>query len=244
MSNIQELARTLSHALLPVNCASCGAPLWGDPIPFLCQQCWDTIQPITGPKCPRCNLPFASPFALRHSPQHCCSTCRIRPPAFSQAWTLYPYQSPLKEAIGLFKYHGKISLANPIAYLITNTLKTIPPIDLIMPVPMHGTRLREREYNQSLLLAHRLSAHFDIPLNYMALIRTRATIPQTALSRHDRLKNLRRSFAVISPRSIKEKTILLVDDVFTTGTTVNECAKTLRKAGSGNVYVVTLARIL
>ncbi|GJL66260.1 MAG: hypothetical protein NPIRA05_12310 [Nitrospirales bacterium] len=128
--------------------------------------------------------------------------------------------------------------------LITMSLASLPPTDLIMPVPLHSTRLREREYNQSLLLAHRLSTHFHIPLTYTALIRTRQTTPQTALSRKDRLNNLRRSFAVTSPETIKGKTILLVDDVFTTGTTVNECAKTLRKAGSGSVYVVTLARIL
>ncbi|GJL53538.1 MAG: hypothetical protein NPIRA02_06700 [Nitrospirales bacterium] len=142
------------------------------------------------------------------------------------------------------KYYGKISLADPLTRLMINTLKAIPPIDLIMPVPLHATRLRTREYNQALLLAHRLSAHIDIPLNYRTLIRTRETTPQTGLSRHDRLKNLRRCFAVTSPQAITEKNILLIDDVFTTGTTVNECAKTLRKAGSGNVYVVTLARIL
>jgi len=183
-------------------------------------------------------------MALHYSPKHACHACRIRPPAFTQAWTLYPYQSPLKEAIGLFKYHGKISLAAPLARLITMALGSLPPMDLIMPVPLYPDRLREREYNQSLLLAHRLSTHFQIPLIYTILIRTRQTTPQTALSRNDRLKNLRRSFAVTSPESINGKTIMLIDDVFTTGTTVNECAKTLRKAGSGNVYVVTLARIL
>jgi len=183
-------------------------------------------------------------MALRYSPKHSCSACRTRPPAFTQAWTLYPYQSPLKEAIGLLKYYGKISLAGPMARLMISSLGSLPPIDLIMPVPLHSARLREREYNQSLLLAHRLSTHFHIPLTFTTLIRTRQTTPQTALSRKDRLKNLRRSFAVTSPESIKGKTILLVDDVFTTGTTVNECAKTLRKAGSGDVYVVTLARIL
>ena len=188
------------------------------------------------PQCPRCSVPFTSEIALRYSPEHCCVTCRTRPPAFSQAWTLYPYQSPLKEAIKLFKYQGKISLAGPMTTLMTTALGAIPAIDLIIPVPLHPTRLREREYNQSLLLAYGLSTSLHIPLSYTTLIRTRETPPQTSLTRQERLKNLRRSFATHTPQLLKEKTVLLVDDVYTTGTTVNECAKALRKAGSGKVF--------
>ena len=239
-----RIIRRLSHLVLPVHCASCGDALWGSPIPFFCDRCWSTIRSISGPICPRCGLPFPSPIALRHSPSHCCVDCRARPPAFSQAWTLYPYQSPLKEAIGLFKYQGKVSLVKSCVHLMIDALPSLPPIDLIMSVPLHSTRLRKREYNQSLLLAHGLSKHLVIPLNFTALIRIRPTISQTSLRRKNRLKNLRRSFAVRSPSTIMDKTILLVDDVFTTGTTVNECAKVLRKAGSGNVLVLTLARML
>ena len=173
-----------------------------------------------------------------------CGNCRIRPPAFSQAWTLYPYKSPLKEAIGLFKYHGKISLGGPLADLVLKAFSPLPMIDVIVPVPLHPTRLREREYNQSLLLAVRLSAHFALPVLYTSLVRRRRTPPQTSLRRKDRLKNLRRTFAVTQPEAVGGKNILLVDDVFTTGTTVNECAKVLRKAGAGHVYVVTLARMV
>ena len=240
----KDLTRKISHALLPVHCAGCGESLWGDPIPFFCDPCWSTIRPISDPSCPRCDCPFNSEFALRFSAEHRCVNCRTRPPSYTQAWTLYPYQSPLKEAIGLFKYRSKIALARPIANLMSAALRSVPHIDIIIPVPLHSTRLREREYNQSLLLAQHLSHHFHIPLIYTALIRTRLTAPQTSLKRKDRLKNLRQSFLVTSSQLIGGKSILLVDDVFTTGTTVNECAKTLRKAGSGNVYVVTLARMI
>ncbi len=233
-----------SHAILPVSCACCGVGLWGDPVPFFCRLCWSTIQPLRAPQCPRCSLPFASELALTYSPQHCCSTCRIRPPAFSQAWTLYPYQSPLKEAIKLLKYQGKVDLAEAMTHLMTTALRTLPPIDLIIPVPLHASRLRTREYNQSLLLAHGLSTHLRIPLTYTTLLRARETPPQTSLTRQERLKNLRHSFVTHAPDLLAEKTILLVDDVYTTGTTVNECAKALRKAGTGKVYVVTLARMV
>ncbi len=244
LTKCKQLARSLSHALLPVNCTACGESLHSDAIPFFCDPCWSIIHPLTSPQCPRCHLPFASDMAVRYSPQHCCITCRTRPPAFSKAWTLYPYQSPLKEAIGLFKYRGKIALADPMVHLMNSALTTIPPIDLIIPVPLHASRLREREYNQSSLLAYRLSKHFHIPLAHNTLVRTRHTTPQTSLSRRERLKNLRKAFAVTSPQAIKDKSTLLVDDVYTTGTTVNECAKTLRKAGAGKVFVVTLARML
>jgi ComF family protein len=119
-----------------------------------------------------------------------------------------------------------------------------PDADILIPVPLHPSRLREREYNQSLLLADQLTRQFGIPLLYDNLVRVRATPPQTELTRAARLNNLRRSFAVLRPDEITGKRILLVDDVMTTGTTVNECAKALRKAGSADVYVGALARTL
>ena len=236
--------RKILHAIHPENCRRCQVPLWEDSVPFFCDPCWASICPIQGPVCPRCSLPFASSISLLHSPTHQCSPCRIHPPAFSQAWTLYRYQSPLKEAIGLFKYKGKVSLTVPLANLILKAMWSIPPIDLVLPVPLHHSRVREREYNQSLLLANHVSRHFKIPLSYSTLIRIRPTIPQTTLKRKDRLKNLRHSFAIVNPQVVCGKHVLLVDDVFTTGTTVNQCAKTLRKAGSGPVYIVTLARMV
>ena len=112
------------------------------------------------------------------------------------------------------------------------------------PVPLHPARLREREFNQALLLADQVRKWVDAPVSYMNLVRTRATIPQTDLTQVERRRNLRRSFSVRRPARIAGRRILLVDDVMTTGTTLNECARTLRRAGSSDVYVVTLARTL
>ena len=113
-----------------------------------------------------------------------------------------------------------------------------------MPVPLHAQRLREREFNQSAMLAHPLSQHLGRPLVLGQLTRTRQTIPQTSLTRKERLTNLRGAFAVTHPETLQGQTILLVDDVMTTGTTLHECAKTLRQAGSGHVYALTLARMV
>jgi ComF family protein len=144
----------------------------------------------------------------------------------------------------LFKYNKKVALADALGALMSRA--TIEPahIDMIIPVPLHPTRLRNREYNQSLLLADRVSRARHIPLSYDNLVRIRETAPQTELSRAVRLKNLRRAFAVRRPQDVSGKQILIIDDVFTTGTTVNECAKILRKAGASQVYVCTLARTI
>jgi ComF family protein len=239
-----RLLRSLLHVIFPTACAGCQNPLQDDPVPFFCRRCWDKLKPIPGPVCPRCGRPFASPIALLHSPTHQCGACRARPMALTQIWSLFPYQPPLKEAITLFKYRGKLSLTQPLAQAMVEALPALPTLDAIIPVPLHPQRLREREYNQSLLLANRLSHHLGIPLFLACLLRIRPTVPQTSLSRKERLTNLRRAFSVPKPARIQGKRILLVDDVLTTGTTLHECAKTLRRAGSGPVYGLTLARMV
>ncbi len=183
-------------------------------------------------------------MSTAHSPTYTCFTCVKRPPSFTRAWTLYPYTSPLRDAICLFKYRGKVSLASPLAALMIDRLPLFGHIDVIMPVPLHRERLRQREFNQSLLLADQIGRVLGIPVSYTNLIRTIYSPAQTALPRKARLKNLRGTFTVRYPDEIITQRVLLIDDVFTTGTTVNECAKSLRKAGSSDVLVVTLGRTL
>lgn len=239
---VTELIRRLVHAILPADCAGCGVRLAEDPVPFFCRRCWSQIKPLSGPACPRCGRPFASSATLSHSPEHLCGACRTRRPAYTQAHAMYPYEPPLQEAIQLFKYHGKVRLARALGDLMAIAAEPLPDADLLMPVPLHPSRLREREFNQSLLLADQMNRRLRLPLSYTNLVRHRQTAPQTNLSRVERRKNLRRAFAVVRPDEIAGRRILLVDDVYTTGTTVNECAKALRRAGAADVYVWTLAR--
>lgn len=241
---VPQLMRRAVRFLLPAECAVCRAPLAGDPIPHFCAGCWNTIALPGHSRCARCDRPFVSPVATVYSPTHLCHSCTGHTPSYTKAWTLYPYQSPLRDAIWLFKYRGKVSLATPLARLMINRLPALDSIDLIMPVPLHAGRLREREFNQSLLLADRVGRHLCVPVSCSDLIRTVPSPAQIALSRKERLKNLRGAFAVTRPGSIAGKRILLIDDVFTTGATVNECAKTLRKAGSGDVFALTLGRTM
>ena len=233
--------RRFLHAVLPADCRACGRALDDDPVPFFCRTCWGTITPITGPCCPRCGRPFRSIQALSHSPRHLCGECRLHRPAFTRAWSCYRFEPPLQDAIHLFKYHRKVALASALGDLMERACAVLPEVDVIIPVPLHASRLRDREFNQSLLLADRLGRVLRRPVSWTSLLRVRLTVPQTELRKAGRLKNLRRAFKVAEPAAIVSKRILLVDDVLTTGTTVNECARTLRKAGARQVYVATLA---
>jgi ComF family protein len=151
------------------------------------------------------------------------------------------------EAISRFKYHGASRLAKPLGTFLAEYKDSDFPFsdfELILCVPLHPRRLRQRGFNQSLLLARRVSRAHSIPLNFTALQRTRHTQPQTQLSGPERQKNIRGAFEVRRPEAIAEKEILLIDDVFTTGATVQECAKVLLKAGAKRVDVLTLARAM
>ena len=243
----QKLPGLIRHAIrffLPADCAACGVPLTTDPVPLFCKACWESTAPLRLARCSQCDRPLPSPVALTYSPTHRCHHCTVRPPAYAKAWTLYPYLPPLQDAICLFKYRGKVSLAKPLGQLMIKGLPASLDADLVIPVPLHPSRLREREFNQSLLLADQVAAHLHLPLSFTNLVRSTQSEPQSTLSRKERMKNLRQAFAVRHPQSIARKRILLIDDVFTTGTTVNECAKVLRKAGAEAVLVLTLARTI
>jgi ComF family protein len=149
------------------------------------------------------------------------------------------------EAIHRLKYKKKTLLSRPLSALARETFFRfwgVDTIDLIVPVPLHVKRLRERGFNQAHLLVIRWAKREGIPLDGLTLYRGRWTEPQTTLSRTERQKNMKGAFLLRHKERIKGRRILLVDDVYTTGTTVNECARVLIKAGAEFVDVLTLAR--
>ncbi len=243
-AQLAGLGRQALRFVLPVDCLACDAPLTSDPVPFVCRTCWERIVPLHGPSCARCDQPFASTEATSYTPGHQCQNCLERPPAYDRAWTLFPYLPPLQEAICAFKYRGKYGLASHLGKLMIQALPAQIEVDLIIPVPLHPSRLRAREYNQSLLFADQIGHHLRKPICPTNLVRVLATDPQTTLSRQERLRNLRQAFALRLPETVVGQRVLLIDDVFTTGTTLNECAKTLRKAGAASVVALTLARTI
>jgi ComF family protein len=238
------LCRLALRAVLPVDCISCAQPLRRDATPHFCDGCWTRIAPLTGPRCSRCDQPFVSKTAISRTPAHRCQQCLLRPPAYDRAWTLYPYLPPLQDAICALKYRKLFGLADSLSRLMIRALPPELNADVIVPVPLHPSRLRAREFNQSLLLADRLGRHLVRPVCTMSLVRTVATESQTSLTRSERLRNLRRAFVVHDAKPFDGRCVLLLDDVFTTGTTLNECAKALRSAGAASVLALTLARTI
>lgn len=243
--HVRKVGRLIGHLLdffLPTACSYCNAPVVDSGIPFFCSACWADFLVMTSPFCQKCGRPFDSPEALSHSPDHCCMHCRKDPPLFDQALSVGLFEGPLREAIHQFKYRPCGALAMPLARWMTDNLKSIDGVDVIMPIPLHSLRLRQRGFNQSLLLAHQLAVTFSIPLSYDNLLRVIPTKPQVELSGEQRIKNVKNAFALARPEEISGRSILLVDDVFTTGATVNECTKVLRESGSTVVRALTIAR--
>jgi ComF family protein len=237
-----NLFRRFLDLVLPTSCSFCNGSVAESRVPFFCFSCWSDFAVMSGPICPRCGRPFESPEALSHSPDHLCGACRRQAPDFDQALSAGIFEGPLREAIHQFKYRPCRSLGKPLARWMAGTIRVIQPIDLIVPIPLHSSRLRKRGFNQALLLAAELGKCTQLPLSFDNLVRIRPTRPQVELSGTERIKNVAGAFALNRPGAVLGRSILLIDDVFTTGATMNECARVLKKAGAAQVTAFTAAR--
>jgi ComF family protein len=237
-----HILRRILDLILPTSCAFCNEPVNDSGIARFCSSCWKDFTPLQAPLCPRCGRPFGSPEALAHSPEHECRACRLAPPTFDQALSAGYFEGPLREAIHQFKYRPCRSLGRPLGAWMADKVRLISGLDMVMPVPLHTKRLRQRGFNQALLLAHPMSKRHGLPLVCDNLVRVRPTRPQVELSGEERVKNVAGAFALQRPGLVIDKRILLIDDVFTTGATLNECASVLRSTGAAQVIVFTLAR--
>jgi ComF family protein len=196
---------------------------------------------IASPFCSKCGLPFVS----REGDDHTCSECLSEKRYFGIARASGVYEGTLMEALHRFKYTKKTALSKPLSFLAAQTFSRFwdgHGIGLVVPVPLQIRRLRERGFNQAVLLAKGVGRLGDMPVDPFVLVRTRWTEPQTSLSRKERKKNLKGAFAVRKPENVRGKKVLLVDDVYTTGSTVNECSRVLLRAGAHSVDVLTVAR--
>jgi ComF family protein len=269
-----RIVRSLTDAFLPVRCASCrsffrtnrddldaprftvndtGALSSGERIlsAVVCGQCLSDFVPVESPLCTACGIPFES----REGDDHLCGECLRGPRHFRRARAAAVYTPVMMALVRAFKYNGKIQLAQPLGMLLASTYRRFWPeadIDLVLPVPLHPRRFRHRGFNQAYLLV-RDWAGPDSPLAGLlpavviakdVISRIRPTASQTGLGRQDRLQNIKKAFRVDKKPLIEERCILLVDDVYTTGATADECAKTLLKSGAARVDLLTLARAL
>ena len=182
---------------------------------------------------------------------HTCGQCLARRPRFGRARACAVYDAsertadPLKTVLQQYKYGRNVSLAVPLAGLLLDCCPLpLEAYDLIIPVPLHLTRLRWRGFNQAQFLAHRLAVAARLPLDPFALQRVRPTRPQVQLDVDQRRQNVARAFHVVRPQRVCDRRVLLVDDVYTTGATVNECSRALLQAGANTVDVLVLARAI
>ncbi|GAW93148.1 ComF family protein [Calderihabitans maritimus] len=173
-----------------------------------------------------------------------CMECRDDQPPFHIARAVGLYEGVLKEAVHCLKYRGKPSLSRPLGRLMAKVVETEAAygrLELVVPVPLHPVRLRERGYNQSELLAREVADRLNLPVDCRVLTKTRNNVPQASLSRRERFSNVEGAFAVSSPSRVLNRRILLVDDIFTTGNTIRECSRVLLQAGAQRVSAVVLA---
>ena len=243
-SPISRIADGILNLFYPEVCVICSTPVSRVQDRGICPACWEKVlqQRITDPLCPSCGVPFQS---LETGSTHLCGPCILHPPPYSGARAFGRYSSELSCIIQAFKFGGRQNLAGLFAPLLAATLQeswSPREIDLIVPVPLHPKRRRDRGYNQALLLAHDLARHVGVPLRSDVLHRVRSTLPQVGLSDAERARNLKRAFQCKKPAALKGLRVLLIDDVMTTGSTVASAAEALLEGGALRVSVLTLAR--
>ncbi len=231
--------RTALDLLLPRTCAPCGGPLVLGAASPLCATCTGAVVEPPQAGCARCGATLPAPSPL-------CARCLVRPPAFAGARALGPYRAEmpgnvLARVVQHLKYHGARELAAPLAELLSAHYPFASDA-VIVPVPLHRSRLRARGYNQALLLARGLARRRGLLLMPHALERTRATAEHATLGAAARSANVRGAFRVRPAIDLAGARVVLVDDVFTTGATAGACAEALQAAGAGAVYVYTVGR--
>ena len=242
---LNPLVNSLLSVFFPVTCSLCQSVVEDLSLGVICQSCWRRVGPFRGILCTRCGYGF--PSTNIQSARPLCGGCRRSLFLFDFARAYSPFEDPLKEIIHQFKYSSHPSLAKPLAHLLLSVYQSNPQelsADLIIPVPLHRSRERERGFNQAFELSRQFSRLTRIPLPTRLLVRTRPTKVQAGLSRRERRINLRGAFEVSRSRVLEDKTVLLIDDVFTTGATLNECAKILKEHGALRINVLTLARVI
>ncbi|MBC8017447.1 MAG: ComF family protein [Verrucomicrobia bacterium] len=208
----------------------------------ICSICRERLPPIASPLCVVCGFPF-----IGVGEDHTCGKCITSHHHFDAARAALVHEAASRDLIHAFKYRNKTHLRRPLALLtierLTEFVRLRAP-DLIIPVPLHRKRLRSRGFNQAVLLGEIFSSHWGIPLDRHNLRRIRWTEPQVNLSARNRRANVKGAFSIQNAGLVYGRRVLLVDDVLTTGSTVEECAQMLKSVGAVDVTVITVARAL
>jgi len=231
----------LADTVFPRICVVCGAVLNGNRENRFCSKCLSSINFVKPPICSCCGFPFID----YGGSDHFCGECVSLPQYFSIARSVVRYEASLRDAIHRFKYKGKIAVGETLGKLMAEyeyDSLSIEDYSLIVPVPLHPRRLRERGFNQSVVLAREIAEEHSISLDFTILKRIIYTEPQVSLDRKKRGSNVKGAFKITDGERVKGERVILTDDVYTTGSTVRECARVLIRSGAAEVAVLTLAR--
>jgi ComF family protein len=233
-----NVAKPVLDLLFPPLCIGCRASVAEA---GFCADCWSGITFLDGPGCACCGIPF--PVALEG--ENLCAACLANPPAFDSARAIMAYDDKSRSAILGLKHADRLDLVPGFARWLGRTgRQTLAQCDLVVPVPLHRWRLWQRRYNQAAELGRALAGQWRLVFDPV-LVRSRATPSQGAMaSAKARRRNVQRAFQVPDPARVKGKTVLLLDDVMTTGATVEACARALKRAGAAGVHVLVLARVV
>ena len=229
----------LVNAILPSRCLHCGKIISNDD--SLCVDCFNKISFITHPYCLHCGAPLID----KSVSDLYCANCLTKKDNLRYCRSAIIYDEFSKKLILDFKFFDHIENKNLLSKWMLLAGKDIfeAGVDLIIPIPLHYFRLFKRKYNQSAILTSELSKLTKIEADYKSFVKTRSTQPQSECSGKKRITNIKNAFTVKFPENIKGKRILLIDDVYTTGSTLRECAKVLKKAGAKSVDALTIAKV-
>jgi len=247
----QHCATSLFNLIFPSDCRLCGDPLSNVSRLPVCDECLNSVHGFAGTQCTICGeTMFSQHVGILTEPV--CGICQRARPSYIKAVACGPYDGALRDLIHLLKYDRVRTAARPLGSLLAQQVsplrEQIGESAMILPVPLYRGKFLERGFNQSEAIARELASElcrggWKVPVERDAMRRTRATVSQTGLTRHQRRANVRGAFAVKHRESIAGRNIILVDDVLTTGTTVQECARVLLRARASGVWVATAARV-
>jgi ComF family protein len=240
-AGLTELKEAIWEVFFPAVCHFCTETLDLPTDSCLCSKCLNSIQKIPEPFCGQCGLPL--PGLSKKDGARICGKCLSSPPAYTRARCAALHEGLLRDAVLSFKFGKRLHLAKSLSALLFECFQwhfQESDFDLIVPIPIHRRRLRSRGFNQSLLLAHRLSGHTGIEVARDLLRKTVNSPPQVRLGRNKRIANIKGSFGISDPRRLSGSRILLIDDVITTGATIGEAAKTLIRAKAARVDALVL----
>lgn len=236
-SFVEEFLSTL----FPPPCPLCRTVIVEDNDGF-CPACLESFETILEPICSSCGYPLQGTTGAERT---LCPTCLLRDTLFLKVRSVALYSANVRKAILRLKYGREAPMGRSLGILLREQHSRFFPagdFDRILPVPLHPKRLREREFNQCVLLARPLAVHLGIPLDLDSVERIRHTMPQSGSTEAERRKNLKGSFHIRKPERIKGRSLLLLDDVYTTGATLEELARSLLSAGACRVAALTVAR--